>query len=161
MRLGAFRKLGRCGLLKWSFLKSWTYAASFAVTAGRDSQNKCSRMGRLQRAPETCIPSGTRFRERTPRRLARRRTGAALTSNAAQVAGLGRILILDFAGRGFSQISRIEQIHIMNARWWYRAPLLIIRFLFSYTYEHVCSQEKQVCPRISEDFTSCPQPHRV
>src|SRR6266446_6929866 len=27
----------------------------------------------LQRAPETCTPSGTRFRERTPRRLARRR----------------------------------------------------------------------------------------
>jgi hypothetical protein len=50
-------------------LKRWTYAASFAVTAGRDSRNKCSRMGRLQRAPETCIPSGTRFRERTPRRL--------------------------------------------------------------------------------------------
>ena len=42
-------------------------------------------------------------------------TGAALTSNAAQVAGLGRIC-LNFLAHGFSRVSRIEQIHIMNAR---------------------------------------------
>jgi len=30
--------------------------------------------------------------------------GAALTSDAAQVAGLGRILFLDFFGHGFSRI---------------------------------------------------------
>jgi hypothetical protein len=65
--------------------------------------------------------------------------------------------VWNFSSHGFS---RIEQIHIMNAESGYSFSPLIIRFLFPYTYEHVCGRKKSLCSRISEDITERPQPLR-
>ena len=73
-------------------------------------------MDRLQRAPETCIPSGTRFRERTPRRLVRRNDRHGTHEQCGPGGWPGPHFILDFSGHRFSRISRIEQINIMNGR---------------------------------------------
>ena len=54
--------------------KSWTYAARLRSHCGSKSadrhlrinfRDQDSRVDRLQSAPETCVPSGTRFREHT------------------------------------------------------------------------------------------------
>jgi len=73
-----------------------------AKICGPRSSDLDSWMDRLQRAPGTCIPSGTRFRERTPRRLARRRQ--ARHSRAMRPRWLAwAAFILGFSCHGFSR----------------------------------------------------------
>ena len=73
-------KLGRCGLLRRSFFQKLdlrrpppqSLRVKVCGSLRINFRDQDSRVNRLQSAPETCVPSGTRFREHTPHRLVRR-----------------------------------------------------------------------------------------
>jgi hypothetical protein len=125
MRFGALRGLGRCGLLIGSVLKAWTWPSASVVTAGASlwikvlgsnpgseipgAQSEDQRFvtNHRQRAPETCIPSGTRFRERTPRRQGRRNDRRGTHEQCGPGGWPGPHFILETVP-GLSPISRMK-----------------------------------------------------
>ena len=76
--------------------------------------------------------------------------GVSLTSNAAQVAGLGRIYFELFLATDLLGFGRINELPSIS-----RATILALDnslFVLLYWLQHVCRRKKSVWPRFSEDF---------
>jgi hypothetical protein len=128
-----FMKLGRCGLLRESFPKKLDWRRPLPQSS-RFNVSESSIRGRL---PAGCFSKRVLLREygfciHTSPLNAVKPVGVALTSNAAQVAGLGRIYFVVFRHAFFANSPGSRRLPLSRRR---LPPYsyLIIRFLFSYT----------------------------